>query len=46
MEGCCTAARTIEAGIRHAAANDVSSVEPWVSIGECLNRIMAAGTVH
>lgn len=45
MEGCCAAARTVETGI-HAAANDVSSVETWVSIGECLNRIMAAGTVH
>lgn len=46
MEGSCSAGRTVEAGIRQAAVNDVSSVEPWVSIGECLNRIMAAGTMH
>ncbi len=36
----------IVAGIRQANSSEIDTVNAWVSIGECLNRIAALATAH
>lgn len=46
LQGFCATAAQITDGIHAAARSDPKTVEAWVSLGECINRIAAQQTVH